>query len=229
MSGAAATGTLLASHKGIAKIAFTGSLAAGRKVQIAAAQSNLKHVSLELGGKSASIVFEDANLENAIAHNSQSFLVNNAQVCSAASRLFVHESIAEKFIQDLKEAFIKLSDRIGDPESEETAFGPMADQLQRDRVEGYIEGAEREGVEILVGGHGNNAGPGQFITPTVFLNPALDSRIYREEIFGPVLVLRTFSSEEEVIKLANDTEYGLSGMSNITLLPGLSHLRQFAH
>ncbi|UPK90648.1 hypothetical protein LCI18_001583 [Fusarium solani-melongenae] len=211
LSGAGKTGSLLASHMGIDKICFTGSIEAGRKVQVAAAQSNLKHVTLELGGKSASIVFEDANLENAVLHNSQSFLANNAQACSAASRLFVHESIAPKFIESLKQSFIQLSKTIGDPTSEKTFLGPLVDGSQLKRVTEYIEGAKGEGIEVLVGGE-QRSGPGQFVSPTLFLNPSLDSRIYKEEVFGPVLVVRTFKTEDEVVGLANDTPYGLSGI-----------------
>ncbi|KAF4465158.1 aldehyde dehydrogenase [Fusarium albosuccineum] len=211
LSGAGKTGSLLSSHMGIGKICFTGSVGAGRKVQVAAAQSNLKHVTLELGGKSASIVFEDANLENAIQHNSQSFLANNAQACSAASRLFVHESIAPSFIEKLKQSFLRLSETIGHPTSEKTFLGPLVDKEQLDRVTEYIEGAKTEGIEILAGGD-RRPGPGQFIFPTLVLNPSLDSRIYKEEIFGPVLVVRTFKNEDEVIELANDTPYGLSGI-----------------
>ncbi|KAL2694908.1 hypothetical protein Neosp_001497 [[Neocosmospora] mangrovei] len=209
LSGAGKTGSFLASHMGIGKICFTGSIAAGRKVQVAAAQSNLKHVTLELGGKSASIVFEDANLENAVLHNSQSFVVNNAQVCSAASRLFIHESIAPKFIESLKQSFIQLSKTIGDPASKKTFLGPMVDKAQLDRVTEFIEGAKAEGIEILAGGE-PRSGPGHFVSPTLFLNPSLDSRIYKEEVFGPVLVVRTFKTEDEVVGLANDTPYGLS-------------------
>ncbi|KAL5603473.1 hypothetical protein FOVSG1_006223 [Fusarium oxysporum f. sp. vasinfectum] len=211
LSGAGNTGSLLASHMKIDKICFTGSMGAGRKVQIAATQSNLKHVTLELGGKSASIVFEDANLENAILHNSQSFLINNAQACSAASRLFVHENIAPKFIENLKQSFIQLSKAIGDPASEKTFLGPMVDKAQLNRVTEYIEGAKAEGIEVLAGGD-RLPSSGQFMAPTLFLNPSLESRIYKEEIFGPVLVVRTFKTEEEVVELANDTPYGLSGI-----------------
>jgi aldehyde dehydrogenase (NAD+) len=210
LSGAGKTGALLASHMKIDKICFTGSMGAGRKVQVAAAQSNLKHVTLELGGKSASIVFEDANLENAILHNSQSFLINNAQACSAASRLFVHENIAPKFIENLKQSFIQLSKTIGDPASQKTFLGPMVDKAQLERVTEYIEGAKAEGIEVLAGGD-RLPSSGQFMTPTLFLNPSLESRVYNEEVFGPVLVVRTFKTEEEVVELANGTPYGLSG------------------
>ena len=195
---------------GIQKISFTGSIAAGRKVQIAAVQSNLKHVTLELGGKSASIVFEDANLENAITNNSQNFLLNNAQACSAASRVFVHENIAPQFIEGVKASFKQFSAAIGDPTQAQTFLGPLADKLQHARVTEFIKGAVAEGIEVLTGGE-DRSEPGQYVTPTVFLNPGLDSRIYKEEVFGPVLIIKTFKTEEEALELANDTTYGLSG------------------
>ncbi|KAM5382490.1 hypothetical protein ACJZ2D_002494 [Fusarium nematophilum] len=219
LSGGGATGALLASHMDIAKISFTGSVAAGRKVQLAAAQSNLKHVTLELGGKSASIVFEDADIDNAIRHNSQNFLANNAQACSAASRLLVHESIAPAFIERLKEAWTNVSATMGDPADAKTYLGPMVDKAQADRVDDFVQGAREEGIKILVGSERTERGPGQFSAPTLLLNPGLDSRVWREEVFGPVMVVRTFKTEEEVVDLANDTSYGLSGIiftSNIS-------------
>ena len=216
LSGAGQVGALLASHMGISKISFTGSVGAGRKVQMAATQSNMKHVTLELGGKSAAIVFPDANIENAVQHNSQGFLINNAQACSAATRLFVHEDIAEAFIKQLKQSFENYAQAIGDPTAEGTFLGPMADKAQHDRVIEYIESGRAAGIEVLTGGNGKT-GPGQYLEPTIFLNPHLDSRVYKEEIFGPVLVVRTFKTEE-VVKLANDTEYGLSGNSTHSLL-----------
>jgi aldehyde dehydrogenase (NAD+) len=210
ISGAGDTGALLASHMDIDKIAFTGSAATGRKVQVAAAQSNLKHVTLELGGKSPSLVFEDAPLEHAIAQNSQSFLLNSGQACSAASRLFVQEGIAPQFIEGIKQSFLQLAHSAGDPSDEKTFLGPLVDKIQRDRVTDYIKGAKADDIEVLAGGE-EHTGTGQFVTPTVFLNPKDDSRIYREEIFGPVLIVRTFKTEEEALALANDTIYGLSG------------------
>ncbi|KAH8688454.1 aldehyde dehydrogenase [Ilyonectria robusta] len=213
ISGGGATGAALASHMDVARMSFTGSVAAGRKVQMAAAQSNLKPVTLELGGKSASIVFEDANMANAIRHNSQSFLANNAQACSAASRLFVHEKIAPAFIENLKKSWTDLLGTIGDPTNTSTFMGPMVDQAQADRVREYVKGAKADGVEVLVDSIEEvGARPGSFSGLTVFLNPGLDSRIWKEEIFGPVLVVRTFKTEEEAVELANDTEFGLSGI-----------------
>lgn len=211
LSGDGKTGALLASHMNIARISFTGSIAAGRKVQVAAAQSNLKQVTLELGGKSPSIVFEDAKMENAIKHNSQNFLLNNAQGCSAASRLFVQESIAPAFLENLKQAWTGLQGAIGDPKEPTTFMGPMVDKAQVAFVNAYIDGAKAEGIEVLVDGKEAGQRPGSYMGPTLLLNPPLDSRVWKEEIFGPVLVVRTFKTEDEVMELANDTTYGLSG------------------
>ena len=183
---------------------------AGRKVQIAAAKSNLKHVTLELGGKSASIVFEDDDIANAVCHNSQMFLFNNAQTCSGASRVFVHERIAPTFIENVKEDFTWMSGALGDPTKPDTFLGPMVDKAQVARVDEYVQEAKSKGIEVLAGGE-KRPGTGQYYTPTVLLNPDLESRVWTEEIFGPVLMVRTFKTEDEVIELANDTSYGLSG------------------
>lgn len=221
LSGDGKTGSLMASHMDIARISFTGSTAAGRKVQIAAAQSNLKPVTLELGGKSASIVFDDADLENAVKHNSQNFLFNNAQACSAATRLLVHESIANDFVENLKNAWAGLSKTIGDPADENTFMGPMVDQAQADRVKEYVEGAKADGIDVLFDGGDAAARTGSFSGPVILMNPGLDSRVWKEEIFGPVLVVRTFKTEEEALGLANDTEFGLSSMFKL----GRLHMR----
>ncbi|KAL2828607.1 aldehyde dehydrogenase [Aspergillus pseudoustus] len=213
LSGAGKVGAQLASHMDIAKISFTGSTAVGRKIQIAAAQSNLKIVSLELGGKSASLVFADANLENAVLHNSHGFLFNNAQVCTACSRILVQEDIAPKFVLALQKAFADAAQLIGDPALPSTVLGPLADKAQRDRVAGFVERAKQQGIEVLAGGgSGHDDGQrGQFFTPTILLNPDTTSEVYTDEIFGPVAVVKTFKSEEEGIALANDTHYGLAG------------------
>ncbi|KAF2811426.1 putative aldehyde dehydrogenase [Mytilinidion resinicola] len=201
VTGAGATGAMLASHMKIRKISFTGSVFAGKKVQELAAKSNLKRVTLELGGKSPSIIFEDADMENVLTHHSQNFLMNSTQICVAASRTFVHESIAEKFVEGLKARFEALGDQPG-------FMGPLVDKAQFDRVTGYLEVGKKE-AELITGGSqkGKN---GFFIQPTIFLNPAEDARIYREEIFGPVITIKTFKTEEEVVRMANDTEYGLA-------------------
>ena len=208
LTGAGPVGAMLASHMDIAKIAFTGSAPAGRQVQIAAAKSNLKHVSLELGGKSPALIFDDADLDNAVLHNATSFLRNSGQICFAASRVLVQEGIAPKFIEAIKTAFEDADKKMGDPTLEDTAFGPLADKKQFDRVIGFLRDGKAEGVQVLVGGD-RKGDKGTFVQPTVFLNPDVKSKVYTDEIFGPVISVRTFKTEEEALQLANDTTYGL--------------------
>jgi len=209
VTGAAATGALLASHMKIRKISFTGSVGAGKKVQELAAKSNLKRVTLELGGKSPALVFADADLPNAVGSTADGFLLNSGQVCVAGSRLFVQESIAPDFIDAVKKRFELASDQMGsDPKEFTTAYGPVADEKQFDRVMSYIDIGKKTGGPLI---GGNRKGDkGFFIEPTVFLNPDKNSSIYKEEIFGPVLNIVTFKTEEEAIELANDTITGLS-------------------
>jgi aldehyde dehydrogenase (NAD+) len=206
--GAGSVGAILASHMEIAKIAFTGSAAGGRAVSVAAAKSNMKHVSLELGGKSPAMIFDDADLKNAIFHNATGFLRNSGQVCFASSRVFVQEGIAPKFIEGVKIAFEEASKKMGDPSLEDTAFGPLADKKQFERVMGFLNDGKAEGIEVLTGG-GRKGEKGTFVEPTVLLNPNIKSRVYTDEIFGPVISVKTFKTEDEVIALANDTTYGL--------------------
>lgn len=210
LTGAGKTGALLSSHMDIDKISFTGSGTSGRKVEEAASRSNGKKVILELGGKSPSLVFNDADIDVAIRGNSQGFLFNSSQACIAASRLFVQSGIAETFIETLKAHFKGAESIMGDPSEPSTMLGPLADKVQLERVLGYIEAGKSEAT-LLTGGE-RKGDKGAFVTPTIFLNPSKDSSIYREEIFGPVLTVLTFETEEEGIKLANDTSYGLSGM-----------------
>lgn len=191
-----------------------------------AATSNLKRCTLELGGKSPCIIFDDADIENTLdvyvmepsaqtarilteeARCSTHFLFNTTQACIAASRTFVHESIAERFIEALKERFVAIKAGMGEPTAPTTAIGPLVDKIQFDRVMSFIESGKTE-AQLAVGGkrHGDK---GWYVEPTIFLNPKEDARIWREEIFGPVLSVRTFKTEEEAVKLANETSYGLS-------------------
>jgi aldehyde dehydrogenase (NAD+) len=208
LSGDGSTGMLLASHMDIQQIGFTGSLETGKKVQIAAAQSNLKRVTLELGGKSPSIVFEDADIENALHHASHSFLVHSGQICVAASRLLVHSSIFEQFVAKLKARFEMLAQASGNPESDTTFLGPVVDEGQRDRILSLVKGSQdTRGDVLLTGGASSN---GNFVTPTILKNPPLDSDAWTQEIFGPVLCIRAFDTEDEAIELANASKYGLS-------------------
>lgn len=208
VTGAGPVGNLLASHMDISKIAFTGSAPAGRAVMAAAAKSNLKIVSLELGGKSPAIIFDDAHLDNAVEHTSTSFLRNSGQVCFASSRVLVQEGIAPKYIEGVKKSMEAAAQKMGDPSLADTAFGPLADKKQFERVMSFLTGAREEGVQVLVGGDRKGT-QGTYVQPTVFLNPDVKSKVYTDEIFGPVITVRTFKDEEEAIKLANDTTYGL--------------------
>ena len=192
----------------IGKIAFTGSALAGRAVLAASAKSNMKVVTLELGGKSPAIIFNDADLDNAVEHTSNSFLRNSGQICHAGSRVLVQEGIADKYIEAVKNAFEGAAKKMGDPSLDDTAFGPLADKKQFDRVMGFLQSAKDEGIQILTGGD-RQGEAGTYVKPTILLNPGLKSKVYTDEIFGPVISVRTFKTEEEALKLANDTSYGL--------------------
>lgn len=217
VSGGGKTGSLLAAHMDIDKISFTGSANSGRLVQVAAAKSNLKHVSLELGGKSPAIIFNDADIDNAVIHNSHGFLINSGQVCFAGSRILVQHDVAPKFIEALRVAYLQMSDKMDDPALDGTVFGPLADRAQFERVMGYLEGAKQDGIEVLTGGT-RKGDHGQFVEPTILMNPDVNNRVYTEEIFGPVVTVKTFQTEEEAIKLANNTTYGLGGEFNLNAL-----------
>ncbi|EMD67480.1 hypothetical protein COCSADRAFT_157857 [Bipolaris sorokiniana ND90Pr] len=208
ITGDGKVGAAMASHMDIDKIGFTGSVFAGKKFQELAAQSNLKRVTLELGGKSPSLIFADADMENALQHHSQNFLMNSGQACVAASRTFVQEDIVDDFIAQLKIRFEQLSNIMGHPEQQGIMYGPLADSKQFERVMEFIEIGKKEAS--LVTGGVRKGTSGFYIEPTIFLNPGDDARIYREEIFGPVISIRTFKTEEEAIRMANDTNYGLS-------------------
>ncbi|KAH7385690.1 aldehyde dehydrogenase domain-containing protein [Pyrenochaeta sp. MPI-SDFR-AT-0127] len=207
ITGPGSTGALLAEHMRIRKISFTGSLATGRKIQEAAARSNLKRVTLELGGKSPAVIFDDANLDNALTWTVNAILTRSGQLCVAASRVYVQKSISKRFIEEYKNRMAAATNDMGDPQDPATKLGPLVDESQLARVKNMVERGKLE-AELLVGGaqHSNS---GCYMQPTVFLNPKHDAEIYRNEIFGPVSVIKTFETEEEIIQLANDTEYGL--------------------
>lgn len=216
VSGGPATGALLASHMGIRKLAYTGSVSGGRAVQIAATKSNLKPVTLELGGKSAALVFEDAHLERAIAHCSQTFALNGAQVCSAASRVLVHCDVADAFIAGISTAFKQLAAAHGAPA--EAFFGPLVDEPHRRRVQAFVDAARDRGVSVVAGEVPPHP-TALFMPPTLLIDPPTDSRAYREEVFGPVLAVKTFSTEKEAIALANDSSYGLAAAIFTSSMP----------
>jgi aldehyde dehydrogenase (NAD+) len=200
-------GQAIAEHMDIKKVAFTGSTAVGRKVMCAAAQSNLKKVSLELGGKSPNIIFPDADLDAAIRWASIGIFFNQGQCCCAGSRMFVHEAIYDEFIRKFKENASAI--KIGDPLRPESQHGPLVDNLQFDRVQHYIQKGKEEGATIEVGGE-RVGEEGYFIPPTLFTGVTDEMTIAKEEIFGPVVCALKFKTEEEVIERANNTAYGLA-------------------
>jgi len=199
-------GAALSSHPDVDKVAFTGSTITGRKIMEAAAKSNLKKVSLELGGKSPHLVFESADLEQAACWAALGICYNSGQDCTAGSRVYVQESIYDKFLELLVEKV--KAQVIGDGFEEASGGGPVVSKVQYDRVWGYIESGKQEGAQVALGG-AKRGGKGFWVEPTIFTNIRSDMKIVKEEIFGPVLSVGRFSTEEEAISLANDTSYGL--------------------
>ncbi|CAK7238071.1 hypothetical protein SEUCBS140593_010301 [Sporothrix eucalyptigena] len=208
ITGPGSTGALLAEHMRIRKISFTGSVTTGKKIQAAAANSNLKRVTLELGGKSPAIIFDDANLENAVTWTVNGILARSGQLCVAASRVYVQNGIAAKFIEAYTKRMADAVNDIGDPQDINVKYGPIVDAGQLQRIQGMVDRAKGD-AKLLVGGGPVAGTQGNYMQPTVFLNPSNDAEIYRNEIFGPVSVIKTFETEEEVLAAANDTEFGL--------------------
>ncbi|KAJ7753905.1 aldehyde dehydrogenase [Mycena maculata] len=200
-------GAAISSHMGIDKIAFTGSTLMGRKIMEAAAKSNLKPVTLELGGKSPNIIFDDADLENAVEWAAHGLYWNHGAACCAGSRIFVQSGIYDAFLEKFTER--SKSIRIGDPFSSDVDQGPMSSEAQFNRIMGYIDSGKEQGATVHIGGDrfGNE---GYYINPTIFTNTRPDMKIVQEEIFGPVGVLIKFDDEDDVIRQANDTLYGLA-------------------
>ncbi|KAJ5998978.1 Retinal dehydrogenase 1 [Penicillium sp. IBT 35674x] len=199
------SGNVLSHHMDIRVISFTGSGRTGRLIQAASAKSNLKNVILELGGKSPAIIFEDANIDKAVKETKHSVQFNSGQICMANSRIYVHESIAQIFIEKFRKAFVVES---GDPLLAGTNHGPQADEMQYKQVQAYIDQGKKDG-KMIMGGDLSKHTNGFFVQPTVFLDTPENSRIMKEEIFGPVAVINTFKDEDEVVAKANDTEFGL--------------------
>ncbi|KEF53683.1 uncharacterized protein A1O9_10083 [Exophiala aquamarina CBS 119918] len=209
LTGDGSTGAIIASHMRIRKVSFTGSIPTGKKIQEMASKSNLKRVTLELGGKSPAVVFDDCNLDNAVTWCANALAANTGQVCFAATRVYVQEGVFDKFSRLYKEKLEEKAKTIGDPDKETTQIGPLVDEAQYSRVNGFIErGVSGKQGTLLTGG--NKVGDsGFYVEPTVFTGVSADAEIYSNEIFGPVSVLNSFKTEEEVIKAANATEYGL--------------------
>ncbi|WP_020664696.1 aldehyde dehydrogenase [Amycolatopsis benzoatilytica] len=210
VTGAAPVGAALAEHHGVDKIAFTGSTAVGKKIAVTAAQ-RLARVSLELGGKSPNIVFPDADLPNAVNGVIAGIFAATGQTCMAGSRVLVHEDIHDEFVAALTEKTSQI--KLGDPLHPETEMGTVACQAQYDKVLHYIEMAKAEGAQLATGG-GRPADPaldeGLFVQPTVFTGVTNDMRIAREEVFGPVAAVIKFTDEDDAVRIANDTPFGLA-------------------
>lgn len=200
-------GAAIARHPDINKIAFTGSVEVGKLVMEAAAQSNLKRVSLELGGKSPNIIFADADIDTAIEYANRALFYNQGQVCTAGSRLFVEESIYDVVVQRSIERAKRTKQ--GDPFDPDTDMGPQVSEEQFVRIMSYIQHGQREGASLMHGGKAAS-NDGYFIEPTIFANVSDDHKIFNEEIFGPVLSIIKFKSVDEVVARANLTEYGLA-------------------
>ena len=203
----AEAGEALVGHPDVAKISFTGSTAVGKRVQQLATET-LKHVTLELGGKSPTVVFADADLEKAATTAAAGFLGNAGQACVAGSRIFVQEGIRDEFVATLTgvmgTVFVP-----GDPFIEGTIVGALATKAHFDRVSSYVDIAAQEGANVVVGG-GRYGDHGYFFAPTLLDQVTPDMRVVREEIFGPVGVLQTFTDVDDAVAKANDTDYGLA-------------------
>ncbi len=202
-------GSPLVAHSDVAKVTFTGSINGGRAVNLSAAES-LKKVTLELGGKSPQIVFDDANIQNAVNGVISGIFLSNGQTCVAGSRVLLHESIKDEFLEKLSSAVAEL--KMGDPSDPATQVGPIANKMQFEKILSYLDIAKEEGAKCVLGGQRatRDGCNGWFIEPTVFDNVLPEMRIAKEEIFGPVLGIMTFTTEDEAVQLANQSEFGLA-------------------
>lgn len=206
VQGLGEVGAKLVSDARVDKVSLTGSVPTGRKVYAAAA-AGIKHVTMELGGKSPLIIFEDADIENAVGGAILGNFYSSGQVCSNGTRVFLHEAIKEKFLERLNARLREAV--IGDPLDEATNFGPMVSERQMKIVQNYIEIGQAEGARLICGGERLDR-DGFYLEPTVFADVRDDMTIAREEIFGPVMSVLDFNDEADVIARANDTEFGLS-------------------
>src|SRR5690625_1839682 len=199
-------GEAIVNHPKVDKVAFTGSTAVGKNIMKKAAD-DIKNITLELGGKSPNIVFDDANLEEAIEGAFQGIMYNHGQNCSAGSRVFIQRNVYEEVLEGLVKRANEL--KLGDGMEEDTDMGPLISSKQMDRVLGYIEKGKEEGANILAGGE-RAFDKGYFVKPTIFADVTDEMTISREEIFGPVVAVYPFDTVDEVIKRANDSDYGLA-------------------
>jgi len=203
------TGAALVAHPKVPKITFTGSTATGQEILRVASQY-IKSVHVELGGKTPNIVFADADKAQAVAGSLFTSFYNSGQICTSGSRLLVDRRIKDEVLELFADRARKI--RVGDPADSATQLGPLISQEQYERVTGYIELGRREGAKLLIGG-GRSSVPvagGYFVEPTIFADVSQDMRIAQEEIFGPVLSVLTFETEDEAVRIANDVMYGLA-------------------
>ena len=200
-------GAALVAHTDIARISFTGSVPTAKVIAKAAAD-NLTPLSFELGGKSPLLVFEDADLDLAAELAVEQY-DNAGQVCLSGTRILVHESVAEAFAEKFRERASKLKQ--GDPRDETTDIGPQIHQVHFDRIKGFVDRAKAEGQTVLMGGEPNDELGGLFFRPTL-IQPSAGSEIVTQEVFGPVLCMQTFSSDEQALEMANGTEFGLAAV-----------------
>ncbi|MGP3956019.1 aldehyde dehydrogenase [Nonomuraea sp. 3N208] len=201
-------GEHLISHAGVDKVAFTGSTAAGRRIA-AICGEQLKRVSLELGGKSAAIILDDADLAASMGFLSMASLMNNGQACVAQTRILASRNRYDEVVEAI--ANMVNSQPVGDPADPATGIGPLVAKRQQERVEGYIKIGMEEGAKVVVGGLDRPHDRGWYVSPTVFAGVSNDMRIAREEIFGPVLAVIPYEDEADAVRIANDSDYGLAG------------------
>ncbi|SPM41433.1 Acyl-CoA reductase or other NAD-dependent aldehyde dehydrogenase [Mycobacterium numidiamassiliense] len=208
LPGGGDVGEALVRHPGVDKVAFTGSSAVGRRIAGICGEQ-LKRVSLELGGKSAAIILDDADIARTVAALKMASLMNNGQACVAQTRILVSEKRHDDVVDALSEMMSGLV--VGDPADETTDIGPLVTQRQQRRVQGYIRSGVEEGARLILGGADSPTDCGWFVRPTLFANASNDMRIAREEIFGPVLTVIKYCDEADAVRIANDSEYGLAG------------------
>ncbi|MEV4288711.1 aldehyde dehydrogenase [Nonomuraea bangladeshensis] len=201
-------GEHLVSHPGVDKVAFTGSTAAGRRIASICGEQ-LKRVSLELGGKSAAIILDDADLASSMGFLSMASLMNNGQACVAQTRILASRNRYDEVVDAV--AGMVASQQVGDPADPTTGIGPLVAKRQQERVEGYIRIGMDEGAKVVLGGLDRPQDRGWYVAPTVFSGVTNDMRIAREEIFGPVLAVIPYEDEADAVRIANDSDYGLAG------------------
>ncbi|RXK35242.1 hypothetical protein M231_07496 [Tremella mesenterica] len=203
------TGEAITRHMGVDKISFTGSVSTGRRILVASAETNLKSVSLELGGKSPIIIFPNVDLEEASKWVAMGIWGNSGQDCTAGSRVYIHESVFDIFLEKMCARAKELI--VGMPYDEKTNFGPLISKAQQTKVLDYISGAREEGARVVYGGTDRCEYPeGCWVLPTIITDVTTDMRVIKEEIFGPVLCIAPFSSEKQALTLANDSSVGLA-------------------